>query len=640
MAYEKFLSPGKIGNLTLKNRSIFPPMGSGYADVDGYITQQLIDYHVRRVEGGCAMNIVEIAVVHPTSYNPHTPGIWKDEFLPGLTKLAQAIKGAGGVACIQLWHAGRQVSGKPRDGVPWAPSAIPCPMIGEMPHAMTIDEIQEVVEAYGLAAKRAKEAGFDAVELHGAHGYLIDGFLNAYTNTRTDEYGGSRENRARFGIEVIKSVRRHCGDDYPLMIRMVARENVENGVTLEDAIQNAKWFEEAGVDAVDISQGCYTVMDYTVPPYFYPQMVNAENAAAIKKHVSVPVIVAGRINTPEMAEEILQKGMADFISLGRVQLADPDFVKKVAEDRVHEIVHCISCDSGCVENMFMGNGASCIFTPATGHEAEYVMVAAEEPKKVLVIGGGPAGLEAARVAAERGHEVTLFEKSGELGGQFLIAGMAPHKDVFRQGAIQMGHRAMRSGVDVRLYTEATPDRIKAFAPDHIVLAAGSKPIQINVPGKENMPVYEARQLLAGLQRVKEKEVLVIGGGLTGLECAEVLTEQGKKVTVIDMLDKVGKDLEMYITGYTHRYLENHKIATYPNTKFVSLKEGAAVVEVDGETKEIPCEAIVVAVGSRPDNQLAEMVASTGVPFTKVGDADKPGKIIAAIWGGNKVGREL
>lgn len=640
MAYERFLSKGKIGTLELKNRSVFPPMGSGYADEEGFITQQLIDYHVRRVEGGCAMNIVEIAVVHPTSYNPHTPGIWDDKFLPGLTQLASAIKQAGGAACIQLWHGGRQISAKPWGGAPWAPSAIPCPMIREMPHAMTSEEIHTIISSYGDAALRAKKAGFDAVELHGAHGYLIDEFLNAYSNARTDEYGGNPEKRARFAMEVIRDVRAKVGPDFPVIIRIVGSENVSGGVTLEDAQQNAKWFEEAGVDAIDVSQGCYSAMAYTVPPYYYPQMTNADNSGAIRSVVHVPVLCAGRINTPEMAEQVLESGKADFISLGRVQLCDPDFVKKTMEERPDEIVHCISCNSGCVENMFMGGGASCIFRPATGHESEYIYAPAETPKKILVIGGGPGGLEAARVAAERGHHVTLFEKSGEWGGQFLIAGAAPHKEGFRLAAVQLGYRALKAGVDLRLYTEATEARIRALDPDFIVVAAGSSPNWIKLLGEGRLPEYEARAFLSGRQAIREETVVVVGGGLTGLEAAELLTEQGKTAIVVELLEAVGKDLEMYIRPYMMQYLAQHRIKTYTNTSCVGLDKNGVIVRQGGREFKISCDALVMAVGSVSNQSVVELVRRTGYPYEVIGDNETPGKVMQALWAGNKIGRTV
>lgn len=639
MAYEKLLSPGKIGKLELKNRSIFPPMGTHFVD-NGFVTDQTIAYHARRVEGGCAMNIVEIASVHYTSSGKLILGIYDDKFIPGLAKLASAIKDAGGRACLQLWHGGRQHSGQEFGGQCWGPSAVPCPMIGEVPHVMTIDEIKEVISSYGDAALRAKEAGFDAVELHGAHGYLIDCFLNAYSNTREDEYGGSLENRARFGQEVIRDVRAKVGPDYPVIIRMSAQENYPGGITLEDGIAAAKLYEAAGVDAIDISQGCYGAMPYTVPPYYLPPLVNVYNASQIKKNVSVPVIVAGKINTPDLAEDILEKGQADFVSLGRIQLADPDFVKKAEEDNPQDIIHCVACDSGCVERMFAGKVTSCVFNPLTGYERERIVEPAEKKKKVLVIGGGPAGLEAAIIAAQRGHEVTLFERSADLGGQFIVAGCSPHKEEMTNAARHMGYRAMRTGADVRLYTKATPDRIKKLNPDEIIVATGSEPVIPNIPGIDGANVYEARRVIGGKTRIRDQKVVVIGGGLVGLEAMEFLTEQGKEVTVVEMMDAVGKDLEMYIAPHMMQFIETNGINVMVNTKCVGITPDGVQVEKDGETQTIEAGAVVIAVGAKSDaDNVADMAKEFGSVHV-IGDAKQIGNVIDAIWAGFEVGNSI
>jgi len=637
--YEKFLSPSKIGTLELKNRSVFPAMGTGYA-VDYEAGDRTVNYHVRRAKGGCAMNIVEIASVHYSTAAPTHIGIHDDKFLPSLTRLASAIKEAGGKACIQLWHGGRQDSAKHRNGQPWAPSAIPCPMIKEMPHVMTIEEIKEVVSSYGDAAMRAKKAGFDAVEIHGAHGYLIDCFLNPYSNTRNDEYGGSFENRIRFALEVITDVRAKVGNDYPVIIRLSASENVEGGIVLEDGIQAAKLYEKAGVDAIDVSQGCYGAIPYTVPPFFLPIGVNVENAAVIKKNVSVPVIVAGRIISPELAEEVLQSGSADFISLGRVQLADPDFVSKAAEGRSDEIVRCIACDQGCVNRAFARLGTSCVFNPATGDEANVVITPAQKKKRVLVIGGGPAGLEAARVSAERGHDVTLFEKTAQLGGQFLIAGFAPHKEGFTHSGIHMGYRAQKAGVNIRLYTQATPENVKRANPDVIVVANGSDPLIPKIPGIQGSNVYEAHAIIGSNKYVAEDNIVVIGGGLVGLEATEILTCQGKKVTVVEMLDAVGKDMEMYVIPYITAFLKDHKIPIYTDSKCLEIEKDYVVVEKNNEKIKIPCEAVVIATGSKSNNTVEEMIKKLGIEYHVVGDAKKPSKILDAIWLGNEVARGL
>lgn len=637
--YKNLLSPGKIGNLTLKNRSVFPPMGSGYVDNE-YPKQQLIDYHVRRVLGGCAMNIVEIATVHPTSKAPTILGIYDDKFIPALSELAKAIKDAGGVACIQLWHGGRQTSGKPFGGQPVAPSVVTNAFIGEEPRALTLDEVQEVISSYGDAAVRAKKAGFDAVEIHGAHGYLIDQFLNPYTNKRTDQYGGSLENRARFGCGVIKDVRSKVGNDFPVILRMSAIEHVKDGIELEDAIEAAKLYVNAGLDALDVSQGCYDALAYTVPPYYYPQKVNVYNAYQIKKHTNVPMIVAGRINHPDMAEEVLQDGMADFIGLGRPMLAEPDFIKKTMEGKTDDIVRCIACNQGCVGRMFEGLGNSCIFNPATGHEREVVIKSAQQKKKILVIGGGPAGLEAARIAQIRGHKVILLEKDVALGGQFIEAGRAPHKELFSKAAIHMGYRAFKAGVDIRVYTSANEERIKNINPDIVIVATGADPIIPDIPGIDRPNVFEARRVIVSDQIISSDHVAVIGGGLIGLEAMEILSHQGKKVEIIEMADQIGKDLEMYIKPYVFGIIKEKSVIVHTNTKCIKINDKSITVEKEGNKQELQCGAVVIAVGSKSNTSIIDTVKKLGYEYYVVGDAKEPSKILPAIWGANEIARNI
>ena len=637
--YEIFLSPGKIGKLTLKNRAIFPPMGTGYVEAE-QPKQQLLDYHVRRVMGGCAMNIVEIAAVHETSKSPTILGLYDDKFIPGLARLAEAIMEAGGIPCIQLWHGGRQTSGKPFGGQPVAPSAVKNDFINEEPRALTLSEIQEIIESFGEAARRAKEAGFAAVEIHGAHGYLIDQFLNPYTNKRDDNYGGSLENRARFGCEVIKAVRANVGADFPILFRLSAQENVPGGIDLAEGIAAALLYEKEGIDALDISQGCYDALPYTVPPYFLPQKLNAANAAQIKQKTNIPIIVAGRINHPELAEKILQDGMADFISLGRPQLADPDFVKKTMAGQADDIVRCIACNQGCVGRLFQGLGASCIFNPATGHEREVVITPAEKKKKILVIGGGPAGLEAARVAKERGHNVVLFEKNVGLGGQLVVAGRAPHKEIFAQSALHMGYRAFKAGVEIRVYTTATAENIRSVEPDIVIIASGADPVYPPIDGIDKPHVYEARAVLTGDQFIKAHDVVVVGGGLVGLEVMEVLLAQGKHVTVINRGSEVGKDLEIYIKPYVFGIIEREQVPIITNAAVIKINDNSVVIEKEGKKEEINCEAVVIAVGSKSNTEIVELVKELGYEHYVVGDAQKPTKVLEAIWGANEIARSI
>lgn len=635
-----FLSPGKIGTLELKNRAVFPPMGTNYCN-EGVVNDRIINYHARRAAGGCGLNIVEICPVHYTSETGLNPNLFSDDAIPGFTKLAKAIHDNGGKACLQLWHGGRQTSGKPFNGKPWAPSATTCDFIGEEAHAMTLDEVWEVINAYGDAALRAKKAGFDCVELHGAHGYLIDSFLNEYTNFRDDEFGGSLENRARFGCEVIKNIKEKCGADYPVMIRMSAYEhaNCEGSLMIEESIEAAKLYKEAGVDALDISQGSYMTIQYTVPPFYFPYKLNAENAGRFRKEVGLPVICAGRIATPDMAEEVLQAGQADFISLGRVQMTDPDFVNKTMADRVDDIVHCIACDQGCVERLFKTNeGASCIFNPACGYEAEVVIEPTDEKKKVLVVGAGPGGLEAARVAAERGHEVTLMEQSGRVGGQYNLAAVAPHKDHLAGSMIQMGARATKAGVDLRLYTTANKARLEKLKPDFVVLATGAQFAAPPVKGTEY--AISAWDFLNNEAFAPTDDVAVIGGGLTAMEVMEILAKDGKKVTVIEMADDIARDMEFYVRPYFDNVISEFDVKVLTKTKCVEIGEDYIIVEQDGEEKKMPFGTVVMASGSKKYNPLEEAVKEMGIPYEVIGDATNPGKVMNALWGGNKVGRKI
>jgi len=637
--YEILLSPAKIGRLTLKNRSVFPAMGSGYVENE-HPTDRLIDYHVRRVYGGCAMNIVEISAVHPTSSSPTTLGIYDDKFIPKLSELAKAIKNAGGIACIQLWHGGRQTSGKPFGGKPVAPSAITNAFIGEEPHALTTEEVKEIISSYGDAALRAKKAGFDAVEIHGAHGYLIDQFLNPYTNKRTDEYGGSLENRARFGCEVIRDVRSKVGFDFPVIMRMSAIEHVPDGIELPEAIEAAKLYVKEGLDALNISQGCYDALAYTVPPYYCPPKVNVYNAYQFKKQFDIPIIVAGRIDNPDTAEEILRDGMADFIGLGRPQLADPDFIKKTESGNTDDIVRCIACNQGCVGRVFRGLGNSCIFNPATGNEREVVITPANKKKKVLVIGGGPAGLEAARVAKIRGHDVILLEKKVTLGGQFIEAGQAPHKEIFAKAAAHMGYRAYKAGVDIRVYTEANEERIKEINPDVVIIATGADPIVPVIKGIGMPHVYEARKIICSEKFISADHVAVVGGGLIGLEATEILLSQGKRVEIIEATDEIAKEAEMYIKPYIFSIIRENDVKVHFNAKLVEVKEKSIIVEQNGEKVEMPFEAVVYAVGSRSNRELVDVVERLGIEYYIVGDAVAPSKLLFAIWGGNEIARKI
>lgn len=389
-----------------------PAMGTGMHGPEGEVTRQAIDYYATRAWGGTGMVTVEIAAIHPTTKGMSL-SLYDEKFVPGMMELADAIRTNGARACIQLWHAGRQINSSQTGMEIVAPSPIPCPVCRETPRELTVPEIKELVEAYGDAALRAKSAGFDCVEIHGAHGYLVAQFMSPYSNKRNDEYGDTFYNRARFALELIDNIKQKCGKDYPVIYRMSGEEYVEGGLTIEMSKQIAPMLVSRGVDCLHVSVGNYETLHWVVPPMDKDRGFNVWAAAAVKETVDVPVIAVDRINNPELAEEILAKGKADFVAIGRGLLTDPEFANKAREGKAHEIRKCIACNQGCVDRLLVeGKHATYILNPACGREREFELKPTAVPKKIMVVGGGPGGMEAAYTAARRGHQVTLKVRSG------------------------------------------------------------------------------------------------------------------------------------------------------------------------------------------------------------------------------------
>lgn len=642
------LASGRIGSLELKNRVVFPAMDSGLAD-NGE-NRRLARYLARRAEGGCGLVMVEVSAVHRSTAALGEPRLYDDRYIPSFKAIADAVHEAGGKAGVQLWHAGRQLFGPDFDEYPqgWehtivAPSAIPCSeVVPYSPRALTTEECYEIIEAYGDAAVRAQKAGFDCVEIHGAHGYLIDQFLNEYSNQRTDEFGGSFENRCRFGELVVENVRAKVGPDFPVIMRVNAFEGAlqPGGIELPDAVRAARRFAGRGLDALDISQGSYDIEDIQVPPYYYPEKFNAANAAVFRKEIGLPVICAGRLNSPEICEQVLEDGQADFVGVGRGQLADPDFVKKAQTGETDVLMRCIGCEQGCVEHIFNPalGGIGCVYNAACGREDATRIVPAEQPKRVLVIGTGPAGLEAARVCALRGHTVEVLDRAGRTGGQLNIACKAPHKGLMADDANVMATLAERAGATIRLQTAATEDRIRAFAPDFVVVATGARPLVPHIPGIEN--ALDAWQVIEGRTFVKADDVVVLGGGLVGIEATEILSEQGKHVTVVEMAGAVARDVAAYTQQHTRWMLQDYGVDIRVNTTVTEVAEHEVKVRFDGRDHTIPAGAVVCALGSRSVNDVEQTVKALGIPYALVGDAKKTGKIITAVRDANALARNI
>lgn len=645
MAFDNLFSPIKIRGLELKNRVVFPAMGTKMATEEGYVTQQLIDYHVARALGGNGLNFTEVCGVHGPSNPAKFLAIHDDKYIPGLKALADEIHAAGGKAGVQLWQGGMAAASYQQEGI-ILPSDFKVPGSDYVIPGASIETIKEVVKSFGDAARRAVEAGYDCVEFHAGHNYSPHAFLSPAFNKRTDEYGGSLENRARFSLECIRAIRENIPEDMPLFMRIIAHDdNLEGGLTIEEIVEFCKMAKDAGVDVLNVSRGNFSsaAIKYEVPPVDLPRGFNVANAERIKKETGMITIAVGRINDPAQADEIIASGKADMVVIGRGQLADPEFCNKAREGRVDDIVKCVGCNQGCYDGFVSPDmpHITCLRNPALGKEAEYALAKTDKPKKILIAGGGVAGLEAAIILKRRGHNPILCEASDSLGGQFKLAGMAPRKSEMKDAAIAMGEMAKRENVDIRLSTPVTPELISTLQPDEVIIAIGSEPIKPNIPGIDLPHVTNSHDILAGNSSAGGN-IVVIGGGLVGLEVAEYLAEKNNNITVVEMLDEVAKDL-----GYLRKIcvMENmymSGIKSITNAKCVEIKENAVVIEKDNKLEEIPCDSVVIAAGarSRTSEALAAYCKENNIPYHIIGDAVSARRALNATAEAAQVARAI
>lgn len=631
--FRHLLSPGRIGKMTVRNRMVMPPMGTNYASDDGFITGRIIRYYEARAEGGTGLIIVEVAAVAPEGKAiSHQVGIWADKFIPGLRCLAESIKKHGARAVIQLHHAGRQTTAKTTGYRPVAPSEIACPICRDTPRALNVDEIRGLVEAFGHAARRAREAGFDAVEIHGTHGYLINQFLSPYSNKRTDEYGGSPGARRRFPMEVYDAVRAAVGEDFPVLFRLNADEGVEGGITPEEGRDFARVLEQAGVDALHVSGGVYGSPLPIIPTMYEPLLPLAGYAADIKAEVSIPVIAVGKIHDPEAGEQLIADAEADFVSLGRALITDSHFARKVEFGQIKNIRKCIECNQLCVDPLLVyDQPVSCIYNARAGKELDFPFVKARRSRKVVVVGGGPGGLEAARVARERGHRVILFERSGELGGQGRLARKAPHKDRFAEILRYLIYRVEALDVDIRMNSAASEDNVMREKPDAVILATGAVPVIPVLPG------IDPRHAITAWDVLEEKVhpgryAAIIGGGLVGCETAAYLAEQDRRVIILEMQDELAPDQSPSLRGeLLQRLYENPAVEIRTNTEVTSIGERSITARSNSQESAIEdLDTIIIAAGAQPYNPLEGMLKPLMNEVYAVGDCDRPRKAAEAI----------
>lgn len=629
----EMLKTGQIGSLNIRNRIVMLPMGTRYADEQGFVTERMIDYYQERARGGAGLVIVEVTCVDSPRGNLLLRNlvIDDDKYIPGLSKLAAAIKKHGARAAIQLGHAGNATMLELTGGVqPVAPSALKRDGLYDPARELSIAEIGQLVDSFAKAAERAKHAGFDAVELHCAHFYLISQFLSGAWNKRQDIYGGELKNRARFLMEILKAVRAAVGLGLPVWCRINGEEeNVPEGTTLTEAKQTAQMIQ-VYIDALSVSAASKTAATFLKTSPDHPG-ANLHLAQAIKEVVDIPVIAAGRM-TPELGNEAIEKGMADFIGIGRGLICDPALPNKVAEGRFDDIRPCIACLRCYSETEPM----TCSVNASAGKEAELRIRPAAKPGKILVVGGGPAGMEAARTAALMGHGVVLMERSQELGGQLLLAAVPPEKkEMIEPLTAYMKNQVSKLGIDVRLSREADLDTIKRESPEAIILATGMNPFLPNIPGMGGHNVFQAVDVIAGLSVVGEK-VAVIGGGLIGCETADILAGQGKKVVIVEMRAKMAANMPAGRRRALLKRLARQGVSMVNQaTCDEVINQGVIIIDQDGAKQFIEADSVVVASGSRPDRVLTEGLQRDGmnIKILQAGDCICPRGILEAIEDG-------
>ena len=641
--FDHLLSPLKIKSLELPNRVVIPPMGTMLGEKGGFVGDALLAYVRRRTSSGPGLFISEITAIHPSGLTgPNQIGAYKDDFIPGLAELANTIHQGGGKAALQLHHAGRESYYLLRKGQAIGPSAESSFVYGQPPREMTLDEIATIIDAFAQAAARGREAGFDAVEVHGAHGYLLTQFLSALSNKRTDEYGGDFNSRAKIVRDILAAIRKAVGDDFPIFIRLSAEEFIKGGYTVEDLAEILPGMVQAGADVIHASIGTHgSPGGITSAPVEYQAGFNVERARKVKEAAKVPVVAVGRFTDPSAADQVIARGDADMVAFGRQVLADPDFLNKAREGRARDIRPCLACNQGCIERLIYENGTiRCAVNPETGQETMYPAGPAADPKKVVIVGAGPAGLTAASEAARLGHKVDVYEKEDRIGGQIKYAAAAPGKTPYGKWIAWLAREAEQQGAKIHLGTEASIELISREKPDAVILALGGTPLIPGAKGLDRPEVVSALEVLSG-RAEPGKSCLIVGGGLIGMETADFLLEKGVQVTLIEALpaSPVQKAL-------SHGYMLHKKFRTgngkmLLGTKLTAVEDDGVLVTAGDITENLgPFDLVILAAGMKPANGLPKALEQAGIPYTLVGDAKQVRRIIESVEEGARAAWEL
>ncbi len=636
-------SPLQIGEMEVKNRLVMAPMGSNYADEQGHATDQLICYYKARAKGGVGMITVEGAFPEIRGrVLKRQLGLHKNELISGLSRLAEYIHQEGAKAAIQILHAGRQTRRSVCGGRPVAPSPIACPICRENPQELTHSEIEEIVESFAMAALRAREAGFDAVELHCAHGYLLNQFLSPYSNFRTDIYGGSTEGRVRVVVQIIERIFQRADSKMVLGCRISADEFVPQGLDLNESTRIARHLEKAGLDYLSVSGGVYESIQHVISPMYIPSGNLVHLAEGIKKRVRIPVAAVGGFVDPELAERVLRDQKADLVVLGRALLADPEFALKANNGDLQSIVPCVRCNN--CRRRDLRPQINCMMNYRTGREYEGELLRSPVKKTVLVAGGGPGGMEAARVARIRGHEVILMEKSGRLGGQLNLAALPPGKERFVKVVQYLEKQVQDLGVQVKLNCEADIGAIQTLHPEVLILATGAETITPSLEGLEKTPYLFARTLLQDVESsLQGEKFLVLGGGQVGCELAKLLLAYQKTVCLAEISERLAADMEpgsrnvlmeaLFSFGDRFRPYTSTEIVRVLSPSRFQLSRNAEFLEI----KDI--DRLIIAAGARPYIPF-QMDAVPAVEIHVIGDASRPRSALEAIHEGHQAGAAI
>ncbi|MCR9136563.1 MAG: FAD-dependent oxidoreductase [Alphaproteobacteria bacterium] len=647
--YDHVSAPGQIGNLTIRNRVSMSPMERNWADRLGNPTQAYIDYLVERAKGGVGLMGVESTYIDARGRgNMFQLGLWHDSNIDWHKKLNDAVKPHGVRTQAEINHGGRNCS-IPRTGLqPVAPSQIPNDIVGaNVLKELKADGISEIVERFADGARRAIAAGYDMITIHGAHGYLITSFLSPKYNQRDDDYGGSEENRWRFPRRVFEAIRQEVGGDVPVGIRISAIEDVEGGMTIEQSANFINHLSELGLDYVDVSAGIYESLETVIQPMDLQQGCLLPHARAIREKVSIPVIAAGRINDIDIAERAVSSGDADFVHMGRAFHADPEIYAKTVNGNKDKVIGCIACNQCCAV-LFVNERSVCTVNPAAGRERSMPIIAAQTPKKVMVVGGGLAGMEAAAVAAQRGHDVTLYEKNDTCGGIITIMRSARNRLNWGRAAEDRIQLLRESGAKVVTGKEITPDDIRAEKPDVLILATGTKPFMpAYIPGIDEDIVTNYDDLIRGRTDVGVNVVLLGGNMSIATTTAEYLAENGADVTVIEATETLAEDEEYMARKVLMERIEaNSQITVRTNANIEEIREDSVIVQSGGETEELEdIDQVVVALLRDMDRDLIENVTGgltdeLGIETHVIGDASWPRHPYYAVLEGSNIGRAI